>query len=220
MSDHEQYQIYHNVDVLYKNMKIMNKGIGDIRTDIYKLEHDRRLSEHGNSFAKFAGCDGLDQDQDGISDNCEEDFTPPELVIPSGMGLVRSGKTEANQIVSNQVFKSDEDATSHLKTILGVSDDCAPASSLELDLTIVDDSSKDSCTSTVRAKPVHMCDGFATAGTERSFDVHVDTTPPVVTCGFNAATAADGKILLFDEKLDGSIQLADTGFFYNITVRT
>ncbi|CAB9502336.1 expressed unknown protein [Seminavis robusta] len=220
VSNHEQFQIYHNVDILYKNMQIMNDGIGNIRVDIHNLKQEKRhLVEHGNSYAKFSGCDGLDQDLDGISDNCEEDFSPPELVIPPGTeieSIVSVTGTATAHSVPDKIFQSGEAAKSYLERVLRVADDCAPESALSLNLTLVNDTRE--CGSIVRAAPIHYCDKQVNFGIEKNFHVQVDSSPPAVLCGFDSPhTLDDDKTVMILEEADEGSLLVDTGFFYNIS---
>ncbi|CAB9513183.1 unknown protein [Seminavis robusta] len=99
---------------------------GKVNTIISKLESleetcegRRALMDVSPSTAQNAGCDGSDQDGDGVIDNCEEDKYDGET-----------------QHVEGEVFSSAEKAVASVRGALSVVDDCAGVKDLVLNLTV------------------------------------------------------------------------------------
>ncbi|CAB9522469.1 unknown protein [Seminavis robusta] len=212
LSNYQQYEIYQNMDVVYDNMKILNKGIADLKTGLGQIRFPAR-----RRLAKFAGCDGLDQDGDGISDNCEEDLSPPELLVPPAFEEWRLESLEhvhSAWHVPDMTFKSNSEAVSYLKRTLQLEDDCAPLSDLKLNITAMDAGEPQQCMHTFQATPIHYCDGAPSAfGAERHFHLKVDSTTPTLSCGFKYGR----KVLVMQAESNAGSQLVNTGFFYNIS---
>lgn len=157
----------------------------------------RRLSSASTpSMVQNAGCDGQDQDQDGVIDNCEEDQYPPEVVLRSTMEVVDDGHVKA---VVGKVFQSTEEATDALRGALSVVDDCAPAANLALNLTLKETKE---CHATVSAAPIHWCNSLANVGVNNLFSFQVDSQPPRVSCGFESSKAGNNKILHLEEGME------------------
>jgi hypothetical protein len=73
-SPFQDTETYEAVQCLFPNMITTYDKLLDIEENI--IDHT-----YVNG-AKFAGCDGWNQDEDNEADNCEEDDYPPEIVLP------------------------------------------------------------------------------------------------------------------------------------------
>ncbi|CAB9520122.1 expressed unknown protein [Seminavis robusta] len=170
-------------------------------------EGRRALMDVSPSTAQNAGCDGNDQDGDGVIDNCEEDRFPPSVVIhKSLLKLTDDGETKH---VESEVFGSAEKAVASLRGVLSVSDDCAAEEDLALNLTVKGISE---CQAVISAAPIHRCNDVSIVGKIQEFSVPVDTKPPAISCGFQASTAQDKKMLYVEEMHE----FFDAGLFLQV----
>ncbi|CAB9510835.1 expressed unknown protein [Seminavis robusta] len=152
------------------------------------------LMDVSPSTAQNAGCDGNDQDGDGVIDNCEEDKFPPSVLIHKS--LLKLKDDGATKHVQSEVFSSTDEAVASVRGALSVVDDCAGAKDLVLNVTVKGISE---CQAVVSAAPIQWCNDAPVIGKIEEFSVRVDTKPPVISCGFQASTAPDKKILYVEE---------------------
>ncbi|CAB9518485.1 expressed unknown protein [Seminavis robusta] len=225
IEDHQMMEIYYNVDAVFGNMEIMMKGINLARTDIFNLANpSRRLKAGHQVLGRFEGCDGIDQDNNGEIDECEEDISPPEIALPTELEYAvqfdRHGRETLHYAHNDQPFKGADEAMDYLRNnVVRVSDDCAASKDLELNLTLLDHS-LNSCHSTIRAVPVHWCKGNSTLGHLMDVVVPVDHEAPDVVCGFRAASfkalSSDKKTLIIEEEEDYPMRLQDIGLYFGL----
>ncbi|CAB9521743.1 expressed unknown protein [Seminavis robusta] len=232
ISDYEQYEVYYNVKVVYDNMVVLSDSLEQIKTqntnnaesikdDIIaqidllcgSQESGRRLSVETATAVKFAGCDGVDQDADGVIDNCEEDNFPPEVLVGSFCPLERTSReVDGATLVGGRVFSTVQDAMDVLRAVVMPSDDCAAKESLSMQFTVATESE---CNATISAVPLHDCNGVVNAGHEELFIFPVDGKAPSATCGFSSSTTKDKKLLLIQEA--PGKRAVNTELFYQIT---
>ena len=115
------------------------------------------------------GCDAVDQDCNGVVDECAEDKVPPSLTLQTP--------------IPDKPFKSTDEALQFLQENVIVSDDCAVEFGTAFELL-----SEPSCcdcefqVTTVDARCINENTPGATAN--RKFIVKVDSAAPVINCGF------------------------------------
>lgn len=135
---------------------------------------DDLLCPFGPNGATFTalrqGCDAIDQDCNKVVDECSEDKVPPSLTLRTS--------------IPDKPFKSIEDARQFLQENVVESDDCA----VEFSTQIVLQSEPNCCDCTFQVNTADVrcvndnAPGSATAS--RNFVVKVDSTAPVINCGF------------------------------------
>lgn len=239
MGNYNLFEVYENVMVLFQNMEIMNSGVNQIKDQntanvdlirdfneeigehiISEIENKidnvcgveqgaRRLKATSPSQAKNAACDGIDQNNDGIPDNCAEDHFPPYVV--SSLDNAFTGDDGITR-TRGRTFGGVKDAVDFLRNNVNVEDDCAAQDALALNLTAIEVSE---CSADVLATPVHWCQEEAMLGKEQKFHVPVDAAAPVVTCGFQGGQSSGGKVLYLEE---GQTAI-DTGLLVSAKVR-
>lgn len=133
---------------------------------------------------KNYGCDGIDQDDDGTADECDEDSFPPQLILPQCLGFTQG--TERNtHLLSDKIFASAIEARAFLEEAVGVTDDCAPEQNLEL---LVSAAGTETCSETFTLTPHHVnrspC--MPMGGESHVFVMQIEPTAPLVTCGFSS----------------------------------
>jgi hypothetical protein len=175
-----------------------------------------------NILGKFAGCDGIDQNDNSISDECAEDRFPPSIFLPDHLPLVIPCLHKP-ALCLDKYFKSEDDAKEFLESVLQVTDDCATTEDLSLSIEVVDGSMCEDTTFAVTPKqeckdPAGIFDRtaegqFPLLGKSLEFVIGVDATAPEINCGF---AGTDGKVLRILE--DNSSNLAATSFYYDIQV--
>lgn len=135
---------------------------------------DKLLCPFGNNGPDFTvlrqGCDSVDQNCNGVVDECAEDNVPPSIAL--------------NHHLPDIPFKSIEDAREYLINNVIVSDDCA----VQFQTTVVLESDRNCCDCQFRVTAAdETCaedNQPGNAVTSKSFVLKVDSTAPVVTCGF------------------------------------
>jgi hypothetical protein len=175
-----------------------------------------------NILGKFAGCDGIDQNDNSISDECAEDRFPPSIFLPDHLPLVIPCLHKP-ALCLDKYFKSEDDAKEFLESVLQVTDDCATTEDLSLSIEVVDGSMCEDTTFAVTPKQEckdpagifgRTAEGqFPLLGKSLEFVIGVDATAPEINCGF---AGTDGKVLRILE--DNSSNLAATSFYYDIQV--
>ncbi|KAL3781568.1 hypothetical protein ACHAW5_002577 [Stephanodiscus triporus] len=109
------------------------------------------------------GCDAIDQNCDGVVDECTEDKVPPSLTLRTP--------------IPDKSFKSTDEARQFLQENVIASDDCAAEFQTEIQL----QNGPDCCDCVFRVRTADVRCG-ATA--DRTFIVKVDSDAPVISCGF------------------------------------
>jgi hypothetical protein len=183
--------------------------------------------------AKYAGCDGIDQDfvegsATNMADNCEEDNYPPELVLLERLPVV-SVDPDADVFRLEMSFSKIDEAISYLESATQVVDDCSRPELLTRNVELVRLSCSDS---EFKVTPIQeQCAGTDKflAGTPVSVLLDVDQDVPVVTCGFGVPVPenknaqltrrVDGKNLFLQLEGGENWNPVDTDFFYKVEVR-
>ena len=116
------------------------------------------------------GCDGIDQDCDKMVDECKEDQVPPSVTL--------------RMSIPTTPFQSIGDARDFIEKYIDVSDDCA--ADLEVATLLVSEPTCTECIFNVTATDQRcVSEAFpGAATTTRSFTLKVDSSGPVITCGF------------------------------------
>ncbi|CAB9511352.1 expressed unknown protein [Seminavis robusta] len=166
----------------------------------------RQLGNVEPSKAKFAGCDGHDQDGDGVADNCEEDLFPPTLSFSSALEFVNNGET--NQL-QGKVFRDANEALSLFRGATNIVDDCSLAQDLDVKMAVQESGV---CQSAISMTPVQRCNDREVLGLSKQVVVQMDTQAPEVTCGFEGSQMGDKKTLVVEEGSD----IFDAGFVYQV----
>jgi len=170
----------------------------------FSQSNGRRLEDDYGNITEHMGCDGVDQNSDGVIDDCEEDNVPPSLSIES-LPLFSNPRFPQIPFLKNPVFSTINDAKDFLLKHLVAYDDCAT----ELDLNV--------------SSPFASCDGtlFEATVTDtrcgtinptqtltKSFLLHVDDEAPVLSVGFHPSSKTllhqGNKQILFVQESDES----------------
>jgi hypothetical protein len=114
------------------------------------------------------GCDGIDQNCDEVTDECEEDQVPPTIRLTKS-----PPKTP---------FKLVEEARSFLDQYIQVSDDCA--AKLDVDIALANGPDCTECEFLVTATDERCVSFGGAANSTMSFVLRVDSTGPAIRCGF------------------------------------
>ena len=218
--------------MLYDNMVTMYDSIIDVRARVdsvqgivetvqSNLPPPPAPASDNPSLVSYHGCDGADNDGDGFIDECDEDDSPPEIILPGsfmengGCDNPTLGSDTRPRFCLDQYFKTTDEAESFLRRSLKVSDDCAQSAALRLDIT---PAAVPMCEKTeFVATPVHTCDTYESCGEEVVFEIGVDSTVPAVTCGFNSEMATEmsqTNVLFVDSDFEGNF--VDTSFFFDL----
>jgi hypothetical protein len=152
---------------------------------------------------------------------CHDNY-PPAIVLPT---YTEFRRTDNVVTILNESFKTVNEAIAFLYSILGVSDDCAPQS--DLDLVITRNAAVGDCEDTTfMVTPTHDtgCTGIV-SGETVIFKVKVDGDAPVVSCSLNFEASrgrsdryldSSGTFLLMRSAT--SIRLANTIFGTTVQV--
>jgi hypothetical protein len=116
------------------------------------------------------GCDNIDQNCDGIYDDCIEDQTPPEISLKA---------------TPTKVFTTEEEAKAFLKANLQAVDDCSQNLTTPLINFLSIDTATAEGTFEVTVQDLRCPDNNATSTTVETFVLAMDVTPPIVDCGFS-----------------------------------
>ena len=140
---------------------------------------------------KFDGCNGVDDNGDGVIDDCDEDRWGPHVDIPSSTGY-RKGSNGAYE-VPGTVFNGTKGALSFLVGTLESTDDCATSmdQGLELLLSVIEEKT---CKATVEATPIHVSHCGNRSGTPKRFEMGVDTHAPTISCKFLSPSVIPGLL--------------------------
>lgn len=170
------------------------------------------------------GCDGKDQDCNNRTDECAEDRVPPTIMLKHPIPEIP--------------FRSILAARTFLEENIDVEDDCA--ANIKVKVELVSDKACTNCTFAVTAtdqrcikEPVG--ERGEPVGT-RQFDIKVDRSPPIISCGFftpqyihhvngpfdpclgiSPPYPPEGDLLHIDASMF-SKRFIDVAFWYNIEV--
>lgn len=136
--------------------------------------------------ARKAGCDGVDQNNDDVADDCMEDEHPPEIVVPQLLPIdYESHHNDALRL--KQALRSMGQVRHFFRSALRVEDDCARPEHLSLDIELLGGSCEET---EVEVTPIHK-QGMTTCSEEHEllglpmkFLLELDDGVPQVTCGF------------------------------------
>jgi hypothetical protein len=186
-----------------------------------------------------AGCDGFDSDGDGQVDYCEDQY-PPELVVRNAQDFDcgNSNAVDTRRFCyMATVFSNEIQVEKFLKDHFVAVDDCS-ATKLDIEIKKIGGE----CNKThYTVKPIQNTG--CTPGTQGEFNithinplngtseevtVHLDASPPSITCGFypdphvksNNSVSADGKTLYhrLENSVGSRLKLNKAEFFYTINV--
>jgi hypothetical protein len=191
-------------------------------------------------FSFLAGCDGLDSDGDGQVDYCEDQY-PPELVVRNveAFRCDYHNNDASRFCYTAEVFKDEKQVEVFLRDNFVVIDDCL-ATELDMEIKKIGGT----CNNTrYIVKPIQDT-GCAPGprgernithlnpltGTAEEVTVHLDESPPSITCGFNHAphmkrnnsVSTNGKTLYhrLSNSAGSRLNLNKAEFFYTINVST
>jgi len=117
-------------DLVGNMMETMHEG--DLISFEFSSENKRSLQEI--EMKKGSGCDGLDQDKNGLIDECDEDKTPPSILIHS-VPIFSHPKHPNVSFLDSLAFPTVDKAKAFLEDNLQISDDCSNDLSIEISST-------------------------------------------------------------------------------------
>ena len=183
------------------------------------------IDKDSNRSIKGTGCDGIDQNYNGVIDDCEEDASPPSVSL-HGAHVFKNRKYSNASYLPNPTFSSVKDAKDFLAENIVVSDDCA--NDLDVDIT----SSDALCHETLFEIKVTdlICGELNPVQTlTRRYLLRVDDTAPTVSLGFHSMSKLifyepKKKILVIEESRKSlmnvnfwhTIEVSKTGNAFNI----
>jgi hypothetical protein len=185
-SDVQDQAVVLDTGVIFENMvKIYQRDFKILTTvnEIKKLVAPPKY----DAAAKFAGCDGIDQDfdedsEDNEADNCEEDNFPPEIVLLDPFPVV---DPVSGVFRLEKTFSQDE-AMAYLKSATQVIDDCSRPELLSSEIKLVGGSCLDTefeITPIQEKCPNSALPSFLRGGATRVI-LDVDDEAPLASCGF------------------------------------
>lgn len=160
-----------------------------------------------------------------------QDNGPPEIILPLYVDPIERVPTSTDRSedkirVVGRSFKTVEEAIVYLDSSIGVTDDCAPSSALDLEIEYVFGTTCEDAEFLVT--PTHDTGCEIVMGTTTTFIVSVDGGEPIVNCEFDSAdidaasdnvdrlVSSDGQFLLIGTN---SVSLAKTFFTSSAEVR-
>ena len=172
---------------------VMNPDPADPYTLDFEFSgNDRFLLQEEGELRKGAGCDGVDQDNDGIVDDCSEDKTPPSISI-HGVPVFSHPSHPNVPFLESLPFSTVDKAKIFLQDNLLISDDCATDLNIDISTPVA------SCDETrfdVKVTDPRCGEINAHQTTSRSYLLRVDRHPPTVFAGFHPAS----RPLFYDAK--------------------
>jgi hypothetical protein len=177
---------------------------------------------------KGGGCDDLDQDKDGVKDNCEEDQYPPIVNIPLNVKDREARKILCDvDLCLDQNFQNESDTKIYLESLLLPTDDCADQEFVEMEMNIL---AEGECHETLvevtglQTFPADSnCSEKLLRGPPITVKVGLDEIPPFISCGFlgepsgtDHRISRDGKTLVVPD--DNSTSFVNTYLFFDIQV--
>jgi hypothetical protein len=177
-SDFQEQEISENTKVQFENSMLIFERSGEI-LDLVDVKTD--------PLAKFAGCDGIDQEftqnsDTNEADNCEEDKFPPELLLLSPLPIVDPPSKDFFRL--EKTFSKEAEAIAYLKSVTQVIDDCSRPSLLSSEVELVGGSCID--TEFEITPKQEQCEGvdFFLRGSTTKVILDVDEEAPLASCGF------------------------------------
>ena len=175
-------------DLAGNMMETMHEG--DLITFEFSSENERLLKE--NNMQKGAGCDGVDQDNNGIIDDCSEDKTPPSISIQSVPIYDKPGFPDV-PFLRKEFFSTVDEAKSFLKQNLLVTDDCS--NDLNIDIS-TPEASCDLTMFDVKVTDPRCGEANPYQTVSKKFLLRVDNQTPKVSVGFHPTS----RTLFYDTK--------------------
>ena len=198
--------------------KTLSEYLRDENQKNKKRKSGRMLEDNNDSGIKYAGCDGVDQNLDGIIDDCTEDNIPPSLSIQNFF-LSSHPRLPQFPFIKEPVFSTIEDARDFLLKNIAASDDCA--ANVKVDVS----SPSATCDTTlfeVIATDPRCGDVNPIQIVTKNFLLHVDDVPPTLYTGFHAFSKAfthhSNKQILFVNQSDE--RFVNVLFWYEPKVRS
>jgi hypothetical protein len=233
--------LYTNMDLtgeyLQKRFQSLNNYIDSLETRITKqltptsqnTEVNRRrflasVLEDNPTAKRGGGCDDLDQDEDGVKDNCEEDLYAPIVNIPL---FVPDRKVICDvELCLELNFQNESGVRNFLDSLLQPMDDCAEAEFVEMEIL----HNGGECHETLfevtglQTFPADSnCSKTVLRGSPITVNVGLDDIPPSISCGFlgdpsgtDHRISRDGKTLVVPD--DNSTSFVNTNLFFDIQV--
>jgi hypothetical protein len=133
---------------------------------------------------------------------CQDNY-PPEVVLPLPFDVI--DRSDGAVRIIGKSFVSNKEAAAYLKSMIGVTDDCAPAKDLDLVVTYIEgecDEAKFTVT------PTHDTGCGIVEGVTQVFIVTVDGSPPEPMCryGVGGTIPETGSGVLVDAQLTYSVK--------------
>jgi hypothetical protein len=146
---------------------------------------------------------------------CHDNY-PPEVVFPLPVDVI--DRSDGAARIIGKYFKTNDEVVAYLKSMVGVKDDCAPDSDLDLVVTYIDgtcDEAKFTIT------PTHDTGCGVVEGVTQEFFVTVDGSPPQPMCSYGVGETIPktGSGVLVDAQLSYSVQ-ENCGGPVSVTVET
>jgi hypothetical protein len=172
------------------------------------------------------GCDDLDQDEDGVVDNCDEDQYPPFVNIP--LFVEHRNVVCDVELCLGRNFQDESDAKEFLDSLLVPIDDCAGPEFVEME--ILRDGGGE-CQETlfevtgIQTFPANSdCSETPLRGPSITVKLGLDEIPPSISCGFlgdpsgtdTHQVSTGGKTLVVPD--DSSTSFVDTFLYFNVQV--
>ena len=179
------------------------------------------------------GCDNMDNDEINGVDNCEEDLTPPEVLI-SKSATSKKDVCDAADYCFDEFFSDSDDAVSFLNYVFFAIDDCAFEDYTHMDVQLL----SGDCAETIyeltprQTFPSNTdCSDVELTGDKITAAFGVDEITPDVLCSFHpiypdpdhnhnqrnlaqGLISDDGKMMLIEP--DAQVDLLRLPFSYNI----
>jgi hypothetical protein len=188
----------------------------------------------------LVGCDGYDSDGDGQVDYCEDQY-PPELVLRNVEDFrCDYHNTDVSRFCYTAVvFNNEEQVAIFLRDNFIAIDDC-PATELDIEINKIGGTCKNTMFSVKPIQDTGCAPGARgehnithinpLAGIVEEVTVHLDESPPSITCGFNHAphvkrnnsVSTNGKTLYhrLGDSVGSRLKLNNAEFFYSVDVST
>ena len=167
---------------------------------------------------KNQGCNGIDENCDGIIDDCSEDGSPPIIHFKDGLSASIHEPFDGITIIEGVSFTSINDAYHFLKGNIVAEDDCSNDLSIEVSFPAVENCSKTVFTVTAYDNRCFKAGSIHTV--MKKIAVMVDNISPSVSIGFDRIPHShyfdeNGLYLHIDES---SYDYEDINLWYNVTV--
>lgn len=195
---------------------------GNTMTSAFEATMTNCAQDFFERYTKFQGCNGVDDNCDGVIDDCTEDLSPPDITMKESV-LTSSYKDTENIIhenilfVEEPAFGSFDNAKNFLIDNIKAEDDCAGGLDIEIS------GPHGSCENAmliVNASDPRCAESNSIQTALKGIVFRVDNTPPSVFAGFDHEPDPefyddDGAFLHVRESIQN---FENIGFWYNVTV--